>query len=156
MVFGVLDENDPGITVVQQIIHDFPLVDIQLVVSDRTIGKNLKVSNLANAELKAKHPILVIADSDIRVTANYLQQIVHPLQDPVVGVVTCTYRCVPQGAASTFEALIITTEHHPILFINHQRDEIQFAIGSTIVIRHSVFVTRYWMRSGGSPRSLTI
>src|SRR4028119_378625 len=46
IIFAVRDAADPGIEVVQKIIHHFPELDIQLVISDRTIGTNLKISNL--------------------------------------------------------------------------------------------------------------
>ncbi|MEA5626196.1 hypothetical protein [Nostoc sp. UHCC 0251] len=42
---------------VKQIIRDFPRLDIQLIVCDRIIGTNLKVSNLANALSFAKYEV---------------------------------------------------------------------------------------------------
>ena len=137
IIFSTLDASDPGIAVVNQIIQDFPERDLQLVVSDRCIGSNLKVSNLANAESQAKYSILLAADSDIRVRPDYLQTIVQPLSDASVGVVTCLYRCSPQGLAATFEALIISTEHHPAVFITHKLGGLKFAIGATILMQRS-------------------
>ncbi|WP_414581237.1 glycosyltransferase [Scytonema sp. PCC 10023] len=138
IIFSVRDPLDSGIAVVKQIIQDFPKVDIQLVVSDRTIGTNAKVSNLANAITKAKHEILVIADSDIRVRIDYLQRAVQPLQEPSVGVVTCLYRSIASGWVSTLEAVRIASDFHAGVFICNQIDGIKFAFGSTIVIRKQV------------------
>lgn len=138
LIFAVRNAQDPGIEAVQKIIHDFPNLDIQLVVSDRTIGTNLKVSNLANAAAVAKHEILVIADSDIRVGKDYLRRIVQPLQDSSVGVVTCPYRSRARGYAATLEALGSSTEFHAGLFVGRQLEGIKFGLGSTIVIRKQV------------------
>lgn len=138
IIFSVRDPLDSGIAVVKQIIHDFPELDIQLVVSDRTIGTNAKVSNLANGITKAKHEILVIADSDIRVGTDYLQRVVQPLQYASVGVVTCVYRSLASGWVSTLEAVRIASDFHAGVFVCNQLDGIKFAFGSTVVIRKQV------------------
>ncbi|MEH2006513.1 glycosyltransferase, partial [Nostoc sp.] len=104
IIFSVRSPQDPGIDVVKRIIQDFPRLDIQLIVYDRIIGTNLKVSNLANALSFAKYEILVLADSDIRVGKDYLQRVVRPLHNKNVGVVTCLYRSVAQGWVEKLEA----------------------------------------------------
>ena len=40
----------------------------------------------------ARYDYLVIADSDVRVTRDYLARVVAPLLDPSVGIITCCYR----------------------------------------------------------------
>lgn len=135
IVFGVRDEQDLGIAVVKQIISDFPTLDLRLVVSDRKIGTNLKVSNLANAALEAKYPLLLIADSDIRVDSDYLRRVIQPLRDQNVGVVTCLYRSLVQGWVAAFEALEISTKFQPGVLVARQLDGLNFALGSTILLR---------------------
>jgi ceramide glucosyltransferase len=138
IIFAVRNAQDPGIEVVQKIIYDFPCLDIQLVVSEITIGTNLKVSNLANATALAKYEILVIADSDIRVGRDYLRRIIQPLQDSSVGVVTCPYRSRARGYTTILEALGSATEFHAGVLVGRQLEDIKFALGSTIVIRKQV------------------
>jgi len=60
MIFAVRDQADPVIAVIKQIINDFPQIDIEIVQSDRCIGTNYKISNLANALPKAKYEVLVL------------------------------------------------------------------------------------------------
>ncbi|WP_334878209.1 bacteriohopanetetrol glucosamine biosynthesis glycosyltransferase HpnI [Nostoc sp.] len=139
IIFGVRNSQDPCIEVVEKIIHNFSDLDILLIVSDRLIGTNLKVSNLANAADKAKYEILVLADSDIRVGSDYLQRVIQPLQDKSVGVVTCMYRSLTQGWISTLEAITTTTEFHAgVLVSNIPANGIKYAFGSTIVIPKKV------------------
>ena len=138
IVFGVRDSLDPSVAVVNQIINDFPDLDIQLVVSDRTIGLNYKVSNLANAEALAKYSVLLIADSDIRVKPDYLRRVIQPMRDPTVGVVTCLYTSLTQGWVATFEALGISTDFHANILISRALFGMSFALGSTIVIQKAV------------------
>ena len=48
----------------------------------------------------AQHSILIVSDSDVRVTPEYLRAVVAPLADEKVGLVTCPYRGVPQSGAA--------------------------------------------------------
>jgi ceramide glucosyltransferase len=138
IIFCVRDPQDCGIPVVKQIIDEFPELDIELVVCEDIIGTNPKVSNLANAVTKAKHEILVIADSDIRVGIEYLQRVIQPLEDKSVGVVTCLYRSVAKGWVTILEAVGTATDFHVGVLVNNQIEGIKFAFGSTIVIRKEV------------------
>jgi ceramide glucosyltransferase len=138
IIFGVQDSHDSSLAIIQQLMQAFPAVDIQVTVTDQILGANLKVSNLANAAALANYPLLVLADSDIRVEPDYLQRIVQPLQNPAVGVVTCLYRSVAEGWVAAFEALSLSTEFLPSVLAARQTEGMSFALGATIVIRASV------------------
>ena len=138
VVFSVRETADPCVPLVRQLIQAFPEVDIALVICDRTIGTNLKVSNLANAVEQAKHRVIVLADCDILVQPHYLQQIVQPLANPQVGVVTCLYNSWTKGWLAGFEALGIATRSHANVLAAHKLEGMHFAFGSTIVIRRTV------------------
>ncbi|MBD0261652.1 MAG: bacteriohopanetetrol glucosamine biosynthesis glycosyltransferase HpnI [Tolypothrix sp. T3-bin4] len=138
IIFGVRDEKDPSVQVVKKIIEDFPEIDISLVISDRTIGTNLKVSNLANAEVEAKYSLLLLADSDVRVGRDYLQRVIQPMRDPGVGVVTCLYRPFVRGWVAILEAVGISTEYHASILVARSLEGMNFALGPTIAIRKSV------------------
>jgi len=138
IIFGIQSQSDLSIPIIQKLIQDFPQLDIQYVISDRTIGTNLKVSNLANAAVQAKYDILILADSDIYVGIDYLQRVVQPLSNPAVGVITCMYRSRAEGRIAAFEALSISTEFLPSVLVARQLEGMAFALGATIVIRKSV------------------
>lgn len=138
IIFGVRDEKDPSVQVVKKIIEDFPEIDISLVINDRTIGTNLKVSNLANAEVEAKYSLLLLADSDVRVGRDYLQRVIQPMRDPDVGVVTCLYRPFVRGWVAILEAVGISTEYHASILVARSLEGMNFALGPTIAIRKSV------------------
>jgi len=89
IVFGVRDAGDSAVPIVEKLIADFPDRDIALVISDETIGQNLKVSNLQNMLDRVKHDQIIIVDSDIRVERDYLWSVLAPLSDRRVGLVTC-------------------------------------------------------------------
>ncbi len=97
VVFGVREADDPAVPVVRRLIAEMPTADLTLVIDGRLRGRNLKVANLQNMLPEARHDLLVIADSDMRVGRHYLAEMCAPLADPTVGLVTCLYRGVPAG-----------------------------------------------------------
>jgi ceramide glucosyltransferase len=91
IVLGVNNPEDGALIDAHALIHDFPRRDIAVIVDRRVRGSNQKVSNLENMLPAARHDILVLADSDMRVDSRYLAAITAPLRDPDTGVVTCLY-----------------------------------------------------------------
>jgi ceramide glucosyltransferase len=135
IVFGVRDPHDPSVPIVRKLITDFPGRDIELLISRETIGENLKVSNLQNMLGRARHELLVIADSDIRVGSDYLRSIVPPLLGEQVGLVTCPYRAAKaENPAAVLEAIGITAEFQPGVLVARVLGGIRFAMGATMAI----------------------
>ncbi|HTH98676.1 MAG TPA: bacteriohopanetetrol glucosamine biosynthesis glycosyltransferase HpnI [Stellaceae bacterium] len=95
IVIGAHRESDPAVAVARRLIADLPQADIALVVDGTLAGSNFKVCNLSNMMAVAKHPVLVIADSDMRVEPHYLSSVVGTLMQPGVGLVTCLYKGTP-------------------------------------------------------------
>ena len=95
IVFGVQDSTDPAAAVVKRIQANWPDLEITLVVDPRLHGRNRKVGNLINMMAAARHDVLVIADADIHVRADYLDRLVAALQQPGVGLVTALYAGLP-------------------------------------------------------------
>jgi len=96
-VLGANDTKDGALPVAAALIRDIPAADITLVVGAPVRGSNLKVANLENMLAAARHDILVISDSDMRVDRCYLEAVAAPLHDPSVGLVTCLYEGVSTG-----------------------------------------------------------
>jgi len=136
LLFGVRDAADGAIAVVQRLQAEFPAVDMQLVIDPQVHGTNLKVSNLLNMLPHARHDWLVLADSDIGVSSDYLTRVTEPLADPGVGVVTCLYRGVPRtGLWSRFGALFIDDWFAPSVQVSYAFGSTRFSFGSTIALR---------------------
>lgn len=133
IVFGVRDPRDSSVPIVQRLIKEFPERDIVLVISDKTIGQNLKVSNLQNMLERVTHERIVIVDSDIRVTGDYLRRVLAPLADERIGLVTCLYRAAeaPDFGAK-LEAVGITAEFAPGVLMAWMLEGVKFALGSTM------------------------
>ena len=153
IIFGVSDPNDPAIESVKELQREFPDRRIQLVVSPKILGANVKVSNLAQMLAEARYDHLIVNDSDIRVEPDYLRRVTAPLADSRVGMVTCLYRGVAGATlGSRLEALGIGTDFcASVLAARQLEGGIRFG-----------WVPRWrsaalsWRRSAGSPHSWTI
>jgi ceramide glucosyltransferase len=141
LIFGVSDPADPAIAVVRKLQAKYPNVPIELIVCDRVLGTNIKVSNLAQMLPTARYEILLVIDSDIRVPSDYLRKVITPLADASVGLVTCLYRGVASPTShptlgSRLEALGISTDFVPgVLSARFIEEGLRFGLGSTLAFR---------------------
>lgn len=101
IVFGVQDDADSAVDAVRRLQQEFPALEIDLVIDPSPHGSNAKVSNLMNMLPRARHDLLLFADSDIRVPPDYLSQVLAPLAEPDVGLVTCPYSGRARPGASS-------------------------------------------------------
>ena len=138
IVFGVSDAEDPAVELVKRLQVEFPQRAIRLVVCDKNLGSNTKVSNLVQMLPEARYQYLIVNDSDIRVERDYLQRVVPPLTDPQVGMVTCLYRGVASATlGSRLESLGISTDFCGGVLAARLLEGIRFGLGSTLVFRRS-------------------
>jgi ceramide glucosyltransferase len=99
IVLGVNDPQDGALPAARALMRDLPACDIALVVDARARGSNRKVANLENMFELARHDMVVLADSDMRVDRNYLGTVTAPLVDCRTGAVTCLYKGVSTGGS---------------------------------------------------------
>ena len=136
MVLGVNDANDGALPVAQALIRDLPASDIALVLDPPVRGSNLKVANLENMLAAARHDILVISDSDMRVDRRYLGAVTAPLHDPRTGLVTCLYEGVSTGGIwSELGALHINFGFLPSALVAAELGIGHGCFGATIAMR---------------------
>ena len=137
LIFGVSDPGDPAMEVVRKLQARYPKLPIELIVCDRVLGANIKVSNLAQMLPAARHELLLVNDGDIRVPTDYLRKVIAVLADASVGLVTCLYRGVAAPTlGSRLEALGISTDFVPgVLSARFLEKGLHFGLGSTLAFR---------------------
>jgi len=139
VVLGVRSSSDGALPIAQTLVADCAGRDIALVVDSRVSGRNLKVANLVNMLPAARHDILVFADSDMRVSRNYLATVTAPLSDPETGLVTCLYKGLPTGGLwSRLGALHINFSFLPSALLGEALGTGGGCFGATIALRRSV------------------
>jgi ceramide glucosyltransferase len=91
LLCGVQRPDDPAIEVVEVLRARYPDIAIDLVIDRANHGANRKISNLVNMMAEARHPILVLSDSDMVVTPDYLPRVLAALDARDVGAMTSLY-----------------------------------------------------------------
>ncbi len=139
IIFGLHGEDDAAIPVIQKIIEDYPQLDLEMVIDARLHGSNHKVSNLINMFPTAKHEILVVSDSDMRVRKNYLHNIMAPFANTANGAVTCLYSGrTDDGVASKLNAMFINEWFLPSVLISDALKDISYCLGATMAVRREI------------------
>ena len=136
IVLGANDLQDSALPAARALIRDLPACDISFVVSARASGSNKKVANLENMFEAARHDLLVVADSDMRVDRHYLGAVTAALHDPQTGVVTCLYKGVSTGGTwSEFGAMYINFGFLPGALVAELLGLGRGCFGATIALR---------------------
>lgn len=139
LIFGARNEDDPALALVELLKRKYPHVQTQIVLSGEPPYPNAKVFLMEQMEAVACHSILVISDSDVRVTPSYLKEVVQPFADENVGMITCLYRGIPTGGPwSRLEALGMSVEMSSGVLVANLLEGMKFALGPTMGIRKDV------------------
>lgn len=139
VLFGVMSPEDAAIPVLKEVVAKFP-DRAKLFYGLEVRGINHQISNLMHLLEAAQHEIVIFADSDIRVTPDYLHAVTAPLADPTIGVVTCGY-CDrdPKFLGAALASLGRCTEFIPSVLLARSMDGgLKFSLGPTIATRKSV------------------
>jgi ceramide glucosyltransferase len=140
VVFGVRDPGDPALEVIRRVAASFP-DRTSVVVGDGVARfRNPKIATLAPMLEHATGDVLVIADSDMRVTPDYLRAVVAPFADERVGAVTCLYRGerAAHDLASTLGAMWINEQFAPSVLVANVLEPLTYCFGATMAVRRDV------------------
>jgi ceramide glucosyltransferase len=145
ILFGVRDDADPAVPLIQRLIAEFPQRRITLFVGAERIGANRKVNMLARLAHEARHEILVLTDGDIRVSPGYLREVVAPFADRRVGAVTSFYRGIAENnLGAKLEAIGAGSDFFAGVLMANWMEGLTFGLGASIV------TTKKWVaRIGG-------
>ena len=141
ILFGVCDPRDAAVPIVERLIAARPGRDLALHVTAAIPGANPKIANLAGLLAHARHDIVLLSDSDIRVAPDYLARVVAALRQPGVGAVTCLYRGdARSGRWSTLGAMAIDYHFLPSVLVGLALRLARPCFGSTIALRRETLL----------------
>lgn len=151
LLFGVSSLDDPAVAEIARLRVEFPEINIRLIECPQRLGPNGKLSNLAQMLPHARFENILVNDSDILVSPDYLTRVVSLFRQPRVGLVTALY--VGHAAPtlwSRLEALGISTDFIPgALTARTLEGGLRFGLGSTLA------TTRTALASIGGFEALT-
>jgi len=149
ILFCVNDMQDPAVPLLQQVIKDFPERSIRILSGAPKIGSNQKVNNLILLAREAKHEIIVQSDGDVRVSPDYLKNVVAEFRDKSVGVVSCFYRGVAEkNFWAELEAVGAASDFFAGALVANLPGNVTFALGA------SVATTKTWLAKIGGYEAL--
>lgn len=140
LLFAAREASDPALALVERLRGDYPTVPVRTFVTGEPPYPNAKVWSLQTMMREAAHDLLVMSDSDIRVTAGMLRVIAAEFQDGKTAVATCPYRAVAGASLwSRLEAAGMNTEFWGgCLTARLVERGVRFAVGPTIAARRKV------------------
>ena len=136
LIFCARQASDPGLQMAQRLSLKYPSVNVRILTVGEPPWTNAKLYSLEKMWKEAAHDLLVISDSDVRVSPNYLGEIIKPFSDPKVGMTTCIYRGLPAGGFWTeLEAFGYSVEMTSGVVVADMLEGMKFALGPTMVVR---------------------
>ena len=139
LLFALRTSHDPAYALVEMLRAKYPSVPSRILLVGEPPWPNAKVWSLDQMMKAAANDLLVMSDSDIRVTPVMLQVIAAEFADPKLAVTTCPYRAVPGDSFwSALEALGMNTEFLGGIVVARMLEGMRFAVGPAIAARRSI------------------
>ena len=132
------EADDSALDVVRDVSARYPQIPCRILVTGVPPWPNPPAYCFYRMTEVAAHEILVTSDSDVVVAPNYLQEVVAPLLDPKVGMVTCVYRGKNvAGFWSGLTAIGMSVEMTAGVLVANLLEGINFGLGPTIAVKKS-------------------
>lgn len=130
--------DDPAIPIMREIEREFGRERAMLAIGESEARVNGKIQNLELGLPHARHDVIVISDSDIKLKPDYLKTIVAPLADPGVGCVCTPYRAMnAQGWFEKLELLTMNADFVPNLIFTSISGIVTFGLGASMCFRRA-------------------
>lgn len=139
IIFAVPAREDPATPIIEKLQRDFPERQIRLLIGSPSVGTNGKVNKLCHLTKEAKHDLLVISDSDVRIEPDCLREMVAPFCQAKVGLVTALFRGMPgKSFASALDALGVPSDSAAGALVARELEgNMYFAFGWMMAMRKS-------------------
>jgi ceramide glucosyltransferase len=145
LLFAVRTPDDPAVPVLNRLHEQFPGVRSRLLVTGDPPYANAKVYSLARMTAAANYTWLVMSDSDVRVSGDFLRRLSFELISHDYDLATCPYRAVPgSNIWSVLEALGMNTEFWSAALVAKLIEGVRFTVGPTVVAHKNVFEAIPW------------
>jgi ceramide glucosyltransferase len=139
ILFAVRTQDDPAVPIVENLRREYQQVPSRVLVTGESPYPNAKVYSLEQMLAAAANDLVVMSDSDIRVTSGLLRTVAAEFQDAGLGVATCPYRAVAGPSFwSRLEAIGMNTDFTAGILVARMLEGMKFAVGPTIATRRRV------------------
>jgi ceramide glucosyltransferase len=140
VLLAVHRKDDPAVAIAEKVIAEFHgKIPARLIVTGESPIPNAKSYSLNRLVREAKHELLVMGDSDVRVRRDLLAILAREFEQAGVGLITCPYRAIGGHTIwSRLEALGMNTELLGGVMAARMLEGMKFALGCTLAVRRRV------------------
>src|SRR6266853_3258810 len=136
LLFAVRQETDPCVPLVRRLCAEHVHIPSRLILTGEPPYPHAKVYSLARMLAETRHDLVVMSDSDIRVTPDFLRHVAAEFADGDTALATCPYRALPgRSFWSRLEAAGMNTTFWQGVLTARMIDGMKFAVGPTTVAR---------------------
>ncbi len=138
ILFCAREANDAGLETARRVAARYPAIPVKfLTTGGQPDYINAKVASMEKMAAVAAYDILVVSDSDVRVTPDYLRAVALPFADGRVGAMCCPYRGVAAegGLWARLEAVGMSVEMTSGVLVARAMEGMQFVLGPTMAFR---------------------
>ena len=136
VIIGSRRADDPAIAAADELRRRYPGVKSRVVISGPPEWPNAKVFTLDKMLALADHDLFITSDSDVRVGPDFLRNVIPPLLNSRLGLVTCLYRGDPaRDFWSSLEALGMSVEMPSGVVVADMLEGTRFALGQALAVR---------------------
>jgi ceramide glucosyltransferase len=138
VLFCARSSEDAGLETARRVAARYPHIPAKfLSTGGQPDYINAKVASMEAMEAVAAHEIMVISDSDVRVTPDYLRSVALPFANQQVGAMCCPYRGVAAegGLWARLEAVGMSVEMTSGVLAARAMEGMKFVLGPTMAFR---------------------
>jgi len=136
ILFAADEGDDAALNLVREISARHPQIPCRILVTGKPPWPNPPAYCFYRMAEVASHQILVTSDSDVEVAANYLREVVAPMLEPGVGMVTCVYRGKnAAGFWAGLTAIGMSVEMTAGVLVANLLEGMKFGLGPTIAVK---------------------
>jgi ceramide glucosyltransferase len=136
ILFCVAAARDPVVPLVERLMRDFP-GRARLLIGDDRVSENPKLNNVVKGWRAAKHPWIVIADSNVLMPPDYIQRLVATWRRDTGVVCAPPIGCRPDGFWAELECAFLNTYQARFQYLADTLGA-GFAQGKTMLWRRAV------------------
>jgi ceramide glucosyltransferase len=136
ILFAADEADDAALGVARETSARYPEIPCRMLVTGKPPWPNPPAYCFYRMAEVAAHEILVTSDSDVEVAPNYLREVVAPMLDAKVGMVTCLYRGKnAAGFWAGLTAIGMSVEMTAGVLVANLLEGMKFGLGPTIAVK---------------------
>ena len=109
VIFCCASPGDPAAPLVSALIDRSPHIDAKLLIGEVGSTKNPKLNNLLKGWAAARHPWVILADSNVLLPEDYVEKLLTAWRDDTGLVCSPPVGCMPEGPWAEIECAFLNS-----------------------------------------------